>query len=314
MPEPKLQPQAADRDRKSEAAPKRAETGGLPLTVTAYRLKPVTMKIVPASEERRWMDWHSNGAYRCLPLRIANQAGWFLLNDCDFEVLWTGKPHVDSLKIKYPRNQKSRFVLNIFGHGILTWHIPYLFRTPPGYNLVVRGPTNWIKDGVCPLDAIVETDWAVATFTMNWKLTRPLCRVKFRKDEPICMILPQRRGELEAFRPEVRNIESEPELDKGHQEWSDARRQLVGEKKVLAEETTRGMHKAKPAPWQPEYFLGTAPGGAKALEHQIRLEVRAFDEMEAPREAVAAPEDGQPSRERGSVLDRVKRLWRRENS
>src|SRR3712207_8402233 len=30
-----------------------------------------------------------------------------------------------------------------FGSGILTWNLPFLFRTPPGYNLHVRGPANW---------------------------------------------------------------------------------------------------------------------------------------------------------------------------
>ena len=37
-----------------------------------------------------------------------------------------------------------------FGNGILTWHLPMLFRTPPGYNLSVRGPANYPKDAVCP--------------------------------------------------------------------------------------------------------------------------------------------------------------------
>ena len=47
-----------------------------------------------------------------------------------------------------------------FGDGILTWHLPILFRTPPGYNLLVRGPANYPKDAVSPLEGIVETDWA----------------------------------------------------------------------------------------------------------------------------------------------------------
>ena len=58
-----------------------------------------------------------------------------------------------------------------FGHGVLTWHLNYLFRTSPGYNLYARGPANWPKDGIVPLEGIIETDWSVATFTMNWKVT-----------------------------------------------------------------------------------------------------------------------------------------------
>ena len=62
-----------------------------------------------------------------------------------------------------------------FGYGIVTWYLPYLFRTSPGYNLWVRGPVNSPKDGIVPLEGLVETDWAEATFTVNWKITRPLC-------------------------------------------------------------------------------------------------------------------------------------------
>ncbi|HMZ02762.1 MAG TPA: DUF6065 family protein, partial [Burkholderiaceae bacterium] len=55
-----------------------------------------------------------------------------------------------------------------FGSGILTFSLPYLFRTSPGYGMLVRGPTNCAKDGAAPLDGIVETDWAPYSFTMNW--------------------------------------------------------------------------------------------------------------------------------------------------
>jgi hypothetical protein len=43
-----------------------------------------------------------------------------------------------------------------FGHGILTLHLPFLFRTPPGWNLLVRGPANRPKDGAAPLEGLVE--------------------------------------------------------------------------------------------------------------------------------------------------------------
>jgi hypothetical protein len=73
-------------------------------------------------------------------------------------------------------------------------------------SLVVRGSANWPKDRACPLEGIVETDWSPATFTMNWKLTRPHWPVDFGENEAICMLVPHRRGELEGFRPEVRNL------------------------------------------------------------------------------------------------------------
>ena len=36
---------------------------------------------------------------------------------------------------------------------------------------------------------------------MNWKFTRKLMPVRFEVDEPICMIVPQRRAELESSPP-----------------------------------------------------------------------------------------------------------------
>jgi hypothetical protein len=35
-------------------------------------------------------------------------------------------------------------------------HLPMLFRSPAGYNLLVPGPANYPKDGVRPLEGIVE--------------------------------------------------------------------------------------------------------------------------------------------------------------
>src|SRR5213079_167162 len=120
----------------------------------------------------------------------------------DFEVIWSGKPQVSALQILFAKGQHSPWVSSMFGYGIITWEIPYLFRTPPAYNLLARGPANLPKDGAYPLEGLVETDWSVASFTMNWMLTRPSHAVRFAKDEPICMLVPQKRSELEIFEPE----------------------------------------------------------------------------------------------------------------
>ncbi|MGH9630939.1 MAG: DUF6065 family protein, partial [Bryobacteraceae bacterium] len=103
------------------------DQGNAGLRITAYRLDEYQSfpKIVPASADREWMDIGTKGwANRCLPLRVANQAGWHVLNECDFEVTWNGKPQVDAVKIKFAAGQKSRFVRSNFGHGILTWYLP----------------------------------------------------------------------------------------------------------------------------------------------------------------------------------------------
>jgi hypothetical protein len=90
-----------------------------------------------------------------------------------------------------------------FGYGIVTWNPRLLFHTPPGWNLVARGPANRPKRGITALEGIVETDWADATFTMNWQMTEPGFPVVFEAGEPYCLLMPVRRGSLERFAPAI---------------------------------------------------------------------------------------------------------------
>lgn len=247
--------------------------------LTAFRIPEYSsfLDIVPAPADREWMDNRTHGwANRCLPLRVANQAGWHILNDCDFEAEWTGQDQLASVKITYKSGTPSPFVKSCFGYGILTWYLPYLFRTPPGYNLLVRGPSNYAKDGVAPLDGLVETDWAVATFTVNWRFTRPLKKVKFERGDPICAIVPQRRGELESFVPEIRNLDGE--LRSEFQRWLESRQQSSLDKEKNGYD---GQHEG-------HYTRGETVTGHKAPEHQTKLGVAPFVEREpAPQHLTA---------------------------
>jgi uncharacterized protein DUF6065 len=212
---------------------------------------------------------------RCLPLMMANEAGWVLLNPVAFTAVWEGRDEPSSLVVKFEDDVPSPGpVKSQFGHGIITWEVPYLFRTPPGYNLLARGPSNLPKDGVSALEGLVETDWAIATFTMNWKMTRTDHPVRFEVDEPFCMIVPQRRGELEAFRPIVRAIESDPGTRTSVKEWVESRHQLHV-RKFLAQYSAE--HKDAILAWQQHYWRGTTPEGTQAPEHQIRLELAPFE-------------------------------------
>ncbi len=274
---------------RSHDSPSDAAGGGkAEQAITAYRLQPNQMKIVPSPADRDWMDATRDGwANRCLPLRVANQGGWLLLNDCDFEVTWNGKPGLDALTITYAEGQTSEHVKSMFGYGILTWTIPYLFRTPKGYNMLVRGPVNEFKPGAQALEGLVETDWSVASFTMNWKITIPSWPVRFSKDEPMALILPQRRGELEEFHAEIRNIQSNPEIMKAFTEWARSRVEFAQKHKSQPPPA-----EGKPLPWQKHYTLGTAPSGEAADEHQVKLALRPFvdrDPVQIPGQAVPEP-------------------------
>ncbi|HTA43709.1 MAG TPA: DUF6065 family protein [Bryobacteraceae bacterium] len=266
-------------------------------SLAAYRLpdRP-TLKLVPAPAERIWMELTQNGwPNRCLPLRMANQSGWLILNDAAFDVKWDGKPGVSGLEFKSVDGSKSYFATSMFGYGILTWSLPFLFRTSPGYNLLARGPANHFKDGIHALDGLVETDWSDAAFTMNWKITRPLKAIRFDKDEPICMIVPQRRGEMEAMAPEIRNLESAPELMQGFNAWRESRLKLVERKK---DPRAAGLRE-----WEGHYMRGTTVLGVQAAEHQVKRDLQPFAEMDPFVYRAPAAEPGEPPRQ--SFLQRL---------
>lgn len=238
----------------------------------AYRLGPnPPVRLVPAGRDRAWMD--ATGAHfanRCLPLLIGNQAGWFLLNSHQLRVTWDGGEGTDALTVEPLSGAPPYPATSHFGHGILTWHIPYVFRTSPGYNLLARGPANWPKDGAHALDGLVETDWAVATFTMNWKITALNRPVLFDEGEPFCMVVPQARGELERFQPEIRDLGDDPEVAVAFSRWSESRSRFLAGLSSAEEEALRQE-------WEKHYFRGTAPDGTKAPAHQTKLHLREFE-------------------------------------
>jgi hypothetical protein len=203
---------------------------------------------------------------------IANQSGWELRNPCGFTATWMAEESGVDVMIAADKRDPGQFLPSShFGYGILTWHLPMLFRTPPGYNLLVRGPANYPKDAVCPLEGIVETDWASASFSMSWKLTRKLMPVRFEVDEPICMIVPQRRAELEEFAPELRPIESDEDLQRKHESFLRSRDDAgriqaaadvaAGERLQWEGDYTRGRHRDRET-------------GAE--DHQTRRHLRSF--------------------------------------
>lgn len=197
--------------------------------------------------------------YRCLPLLIANQSGWVLVNQQTFVARWSGGPEAPDLVVDPPGAAMSHF-----GLGVVTWYVGYLFRTPPGWNLVVRGVPNQIKDGAQSLEGVVETDWAVAPFTHNWRMTRP-GQVAFEVGEPIGLIQPQRRGELESWQPQIVAQDDVPdEVREQQQAW------------LLSRMEFNMRWSRTPAEWQRDYFKGSSPGGARAEEHQTRLRLRPF--------------------------------------
>jgi len=260
--------------REGEAArPRKAPPARLrepPLPFFAYQLAPYAAPLVKAGQDRDWMDATAiRFAYRCLPMVIANQHGWLLLNRHKLAVTWNGGPDPGSLKVEFLSGEGPRDAVSIFGSGILTFTVGYLFRTPPGYNLHVRGPANSPKDGITALEGIVESDWTEATFTMNWKVTRPNHPLVFEEREPIAMVSPLPRGEVERFRPELHLLSEDPQLAELHREWAQSRAKHNADLKVPDSQ-------ARKDGWQRHYVRGISIRKEPAREHQTKLSLTDF--------------------------------------
>jgi hypothetical protein len=248
-----------------------------PLSLLAFpTIKRNQPTVEPSPRFRDWINsMEERWANRCLPLLMANEAGWVMRNPHAFEATWGGEPSTKSITITFDRDDivPPHLVASHFGYGILTWAVPFLFRTSPGYNLLVRGPANLPKDGICALEGLVETDWAIQTFTMNWKITRPDHTIRFEEGEPFCMIVPQRRGELEAFRPMFRDFSSDPETHAAAEAWVKLRDQ-TRINKFLSEYSAEYSEYVNA--WEQHYFRGTAPDGTSAPDHQTRIKLSEF--------------------------------------
>jgi hypothetical protein len=110
---------------------------------------------------------------------------------------------------------------------------------------------------------------------MNWKMTRARHPVRFEAEEPFCMVVPQRRGELGAFRPVVGSLENDHAVRVAFEQW-EASRHEANVRKFLAS-YSRDFEDAK-ASWQQHYWRGTAPDGTEAPEHQIQLNLAEFQQ------------------------------------
>jgi hypothetical protein len=246
-------------------------TPSVPLELIAYRLyRSQSLRLVAAPVQREFLAaTNARFALRCLPMLLANQVGWFLVNHQPVVATWNGGNEIDDLTVSSPSGVPP--AASHFGHGILTWHVPYLFRTPPGYNLWARGPVNWPKDGASPLEGLVETDWSPATFTMNWKITRPGVGISFDAGEPICQILPLRRGELNQFTPVMRPIESDPATHEGYRAWAQRRARFLHELPIPDSEAAGQL-------WERHYFQGITADGVRGVpDHETRLTLREFE-------------------------------------
>ncbi|HVY62608.1 MAG TPA: DUF6065 family protein, partial [Planctomycetota bacterium] len=224
-----------------------------------------------ADAHRDWMDEtrFNRFAYRCLPLTIANQVGWWIRNPVGFTATWSGSldPHSVEFAFDAAPDVWKVYINNHFGSGIITWNPPFLVRTKPaGSRLLVTGAPNYFKDNVQALTGLIESDWMSMSFTMNWKILRAGEPVRFDRDEPIFQAIPLARNpcaDIEGARVVYRRIDDDPEIARSYKEWAASRFKLQAQQRA-GEVPIRQ--------WQMHYFHGVEPTGEKApTEHFTRV-------------------------------------------
>jgi hypothetical protein len=207
-------------------------------------------------------------AYRCIPLSIANASGWEIILPCSFSATWGGGKLTSDIQIRPIGDAApvARRVVSHFGHGVLTFHTGYLFRTSPGWALWCRGAPNTVKHGIAPLDGLVETDWLPFPFTMNWRFTRP-GTVRFHAGEAFCFITPLPHTLYDAIEPAVRNLADDPEMRAAYEQWSASRTDFNSSLARLEPQTVKQG-------WQRHYVKGEAPSGETAGFHLSRRRMK----------------------------------------
>lgn len=223
-------------EQESGATDSRTEPIALPrLDFKALRLMPCGWGegwgLRPSPARRHWMD-EQEYAYHCLPLVMANQWGWQILCPTDVRVTWNGGRALEDLRVEVAP-QYEQAIKSQFGAGIVTFSPPWLFRTPPGWDLYLKGPSNRWKPNCHPLEGVIETWWLNYTFTINWKLAEP-GTVIFARGESLGQLVPVPHATFE----EAGAIEApigllEPDAARELLEWLERRVRLVGQSRPV---------------------------------------------------------------------------------
>ena len=240
------------------------------MRLDCYKIHEWAPTIVPGQGRREWMDaFQDRHPYRCLPLTMANCSGWEILCPVGLTIEWDGGLMEENIRIT--GDEAWPPVKNVadshFRRGIVTFHTGHLFRTDPGWSVWTMGPPNEPKDGIYPLQGVVETEWLPFPFTMNWQLTRP-GKVRFEKGEPFCFITLVQDKKLEEIQPTLRLLADNPSLNEEFKVWAESRGDF--NKRLQSREAEAMKEK-----WQRHYMKGEKVSGGQSDSHVTKRKLKA---------------------------------------
>ena len=264
-----------------------------PPRLEAFALHGCVPPLVPSTADRVWMDvFPERHAYRCLPLTVANAHGWEVLAPGAFDITWNGRSAAGDLSVRpvgdWPDGLPFQdFARSNFSRGIVTLHTGYLFRTPPGWNLLATGPFNEPRVGIAPLSGIMEADWLPYPFTMNWQMLAE-GTVRFEKDEAFCVVIPVPKNYLPAWDIVIHDLADDPVLAAEHKNFRQSREQFQAA-------VGAGDAEAMQAGWQRHYFVGRHPDGTPAEDHVNKLRLATPQDLRGQRPLYARATTNSPA-------------------
>lgn len=222
-------------------------------------------------EPKKTRDWFRPIFYRCLPLAIGNKMGILIVNQFDFELEWDGEEDPKGLKIysqyNNPLKNQYPYIESSFGRGIFTLNLPFVLRTPPGINLMVSNPPNYIVKNSTVLTAVVETDNIRRGFGIQIKMHYPNVRTKFEANTPLAALIPIPRYASDGYEIKmaedifsddliVEEMQAQVDADTQRNYVEAEEYKLLEQGKFFGKETSR------------QYFRGEDVYGNKFPDHQ----------------------------------------------
>lgn len=205
-------------------------------------------------------DWFDKNFYFCLPLVIGNQYGFGIKSMYSFTAISPsdGSPTIIKFEEPYDDHNDIQVIGDHFGAGIITIANRFLFRTPPGINLMTIQPPNIFIPGLAAMTGVVETDNIRMSFTFNLKITIKDFEVKVNKGDIIAAFIPIERYSVEKYK--IKNL-----------------RDLFDEQIINSEmNEIEGFSKSKDLynngqQMERTYFNGIHPNGTLFKDHQKRV-------------------------------------------
>ncbi len=183
------------------------------MELTAYNWRQdERYSLVGPNDRREWMNAAEDGhPYRCAPLRLANVSElWIVAHEPTF-VRWDPRAGRDLLSI-------DGLGESHFGHGIVTFRVPFVFDVSEPWCLLVKGPSNVVVPNAHALEGVIDPRAAAVGFTMNWLIQEGGTAI-FERGKPIAAITLIDPAALHATEVRIRPLADHPRRDELEAWW-----------------------------------------------------------------------------------------------